>query len=173
MSKVTLRRATSDDVPAIAALFRRVAEATRPYRPDLHTPEGDREFFGAAVAKGGVWLAEEDGTLAGFISFGAGWVNHLFIDLGCQGRGVGSALLDLAKAENDALLLWVFQENVKARRFYERRGFRLVRETDGAENEEKEPDALIEWVRPAVTLTRRRTRSPAPISGRDFRSSEY
>ena len=45
------------------------------------------------------------------------------------------------------LRLWVFQENVGARRFYERRGFRLVRETDGAGNEEKEPDALLEWRR--------------------------
>ena len=147
MTKVTLRRATADDVPAIAALFRRVAEATRPYRPELHTPEEDRAFFGAAVAKGDVWIADEGGAPAGFISFGAGWVNHLFVDLGYQGRGVGSALLERAKAENDTLRLWVFQENVRARRFYEKRGFSLVRETDGAENEEKEPDALMEWRR--------------------------
>jgi GNAT superfamily N-acetyltransferase len=139
-----LRRATSDDVAAIAALFRRVAEATRPYRPELHTPEEDRDFFGASVASKDVWIAEEDGALAGFISFSLGWVHHLFIDVGQQGRGVGSALLDLAKAENDSLRLWVFQENIKARCFYEQRGFRLVRETDGAENEEKQPDALLE-----------------------------
>jgi len=147
VSKITLRQATPDDVAAIAALFRGVAEATRPYRPELHTPEEDHEFFGEAVATKDVWIAEEDGTLAGFISFSTRWVNHLFIDLGCQGRGIGSALLDLAKAENDALQLWVFQENIKARRFYERRGFRLVKETDGAENEEKQPDALMEWTR--------------------------
>lgn len=145
MSKLTLRRATLHDVPGIAALFRRVAEVTRPYRPELHTPKEDRDFFGAAVASKDLWIAEEEDEVAGFISFSPGWVHHLFIDLAHQGRGIGSALLDLAKAENDVLRLWVFQENGKARRFYERRGFRLIRETDGQENEEKEPDALLEW----------------------------
>jgi hypothetical protein len=32
-----------------------------------------------------------------------------------------------------------------ARSFYERRGLRLVELTDGAGNEEREPDALYEW----------------------------
>jgi ribosomal protein S18 acetylase RimI-like enzyme len=43
------------------------------------------------------------------------------------------------------LRLWVFQRNDGVRRFYERHGFALVRETDGAENMEREPDALYEW----------------------------
>ena len=41
--------------------------------------------------------------------------------------------------------LWVFQQNANARRFYERRGFVLVRETDGSGNEERTPDALYAW----------------------------
>ena len=40
------------------------------------------------------------------------------------------------------LSLWTFQRNAAARRFYERRGFTLVEETDGSRNMEKEPDAL-------------------------------
>jgi hypothetical protein len=43
------------------------------------------------------------------------------------------------------LHLWTFQRNAQARRFYEARGFALVEETDGAGNEEKEPDALYLW----------------------------
>ena len=45
------------------------------------------------------------------------------------------------------LHLWTFQRNAQARRFYEARGFALVKETDGAANEEKEPDALYLWKR--------------------------
>jgi hypothetical protein len=40
-----------------------------------------------------------------------------------------------------------FSANRRARRFYEARGFALVRETDGAGNEEKGPDALYRWTR--------------------------
>jgi ribosomal protein S18 acetylase RimI-like enzyme len=50
----------------------------------------------------------------------------------------------------DGLQLWVFQKNVGARRFYERHGFRLVELTDGAGNEENEPDARYEWRPPAA-----------------------
>jgi ribosomal protein S18 acetylase RimI-like enzyme len=39
----------------------------------------------------------------------------------------------------------VFQQNENARRFYEARGFRLEYETDGADNEERMPDARYAW----------------------------
>jgi len=39
----------------------------------------------------------------------------------------------------------VFQKNTGAIRFYERHGFRLVKLTDGADNVEREPDALYYW----------------------------
>ena len=38
-----------------------------------------------------------------------------------------------------------FQKNIAARRFYERNGFVVIEETDGAGNEEREPDVLYEW----------------------------
>ena len=77
-----------------------------------------------------------------------GWevLEKLYVDPEAQNRGVGTALLDQAKAlRPDGLVLWVFQKNEGARRFYERHGFRLVKLTDGAENMEREPDALYEW----------------------------
>jgi hypothetical protein len=42
--------------------------------------------------------------------------------------------------------LWVFQQNERARRFYEARGLTLVKLTDGSGNEERTPDALYEWL---------------------------
>jgi GNAT superfamily N-acetyltransferase len=64
-----------------------------------------------------------------------------------QGRGVGTELLQVAQRCFDRLHLWTFQRNLRARRLYEARGFVLVQETDGAANEEKEPDALYRWTR--------------------------
>jgi putative acetyltransferase len=39
----------------------------------------------------------------------------------------------------------VFQQNVGARRLYERHGFTLVKLADGSGNQEGEPEALYEW----------------------------
>ena len=43
--------------------------------------------------------------------------------------------------------LWCFQANPPARHFYEARGFRAIRFTDGADNEEKTPDVRYRWER--------------------------
>jgi GNAT superfamily N-acetyltransferase len=98
-----------------------------------------------------VWVAEEDGRLLGFLgiehstNLGAPVLEKLYVDPAAQNRGVGSALLDKAKElRPEELYLWVFQKN-PARKLYERHGFRLVKLTDGADNMEREPDALYAW----------------------------
>ena len=72
-------------------------------------------------------------------------LEKIYVEPAEQNRGVGSALLDKAKELRPAeLYLWVFQKN-PARRLYERNGFVLVKLTDGADNMEREPDALYRW----------------------------
>ncbi|HUO12594.1 MAG TPA: GNAT family N-acetyltransferase, partial [Caulobacteraceae bacterium] len=63
------------------------------------------------------------------------------------GQGVGVALLGKAKQDASELSLWTFQQNLRARRFYEKHGFVVVVETDGRDNEEKLPDVLYRWRR--------------------------
>ena len=46
-----------------------------------------------------------------------------------------------------ALELRCFQANTRARRFYETHGFRAIRFTDGADNEERTPDVRYRWER--------------------------
>ncbi len=93
-----------------------------------------------------VWVAEEDDRVIGFTGLGDDSVTHLWVRPEEQNRGVGSALLGLAKERRPrGLQLWVFQRNVGARRFYERHGFTLAELTDGSRNEEREPDALYVW----------------------------
>ena len=41
------------------------------------------------------------------------------------------------------------KDTKRARRFYEARGFRAIRFTDGAGNEEKTPDVRYRWERAA------------------------
>nr|WP_207018150.1 GNAT family N-acetyltransferase [Roseococcus suduntuyensis] len=91
-----------------------------------------------------VWVADDEAGLpAGFAALTPGRLDHLYVAPGSQGRGLGDALLREVKlASPDGLTLHVFQRNAPARRFYERRGFRLIALRDGQENEEREPDAI-------------------------------
>lgn len=117
-----------------------------PYLPELHTPEEDLWFFSERLfQENEVWVAEAEGEIVGYIAFKPGWISHLYIHPDHQGRGLGPELLAKALEDGTARELWTFQQNARARRFYETRGFSLVRLTDGADNEEKTPDALYRW----------------------------
>jgi ribosomal protein S18 acetylase RimI-like enzyme len=140
-----IRRAGLEDVNAIAALFRR-SFGTLTFLPTLHTPEEDRAYFRGIVADHEVWLWEDDGRVLGFAALTADELTHIYVEPDAHGRGIGGALIDRAKERRPGgFQLWVFQQNANARRFYERRGFVLVRETDGSDNEERTPDALYAW----------------------------
>ena len=120
-----------------------------PHMPDLHTPEEDLAFYTTQVFPNcEMRLAECDGAVAGFVAWRPGWINHLYLLPEYQRRGLGSLLLAQARAANAELRLWAFQCNTGARRFYEKQGFLIEKETDGSANDERQPDILYRWVRP-------------------------
>jgi GNAT superfamily N-acetyltransferase len=94
-----------------------------------------------------LWGAFDDNVMTGVIAFRDDWIEQLYVLPEAQGRGVGTELLDVAKRASKRLQLWTFQRNAQARRFYQARGFLQVEQTDGAGNEEKEPDARYLWTR--------------------------
>lgn len=142
------RRANLEDMPAIAMIHRLAFFTAMPDMPVLHTPEEDVAFFSNVVfPKSEVWVAEQADSITGFIAFRPGWVDHLYVHPDHQRRAIGSTLLALAQASADSIRLWTFQCNKRARHFYERRSFRIERETDGADNEERQPDVLYLWER--------------------------
>ncbi len=144
-----LRRAVHADVPAIAALYRASQWANLPDLPDIHTREEDLAFFSVQMLPNQtVWVIEDgQGGLVAYAAGVEGRLNHLFVHPEAQGQGHGSRLLELFRADVEALDLWTFQENVRARAFYERQGFVAVEFTDGRGNEEKTPDVRYEWRR--------------------------
>jgi GNAT superfamily N-acetyltransferase len=141
-----LRLLELNDMDQVAVVQRRSRDHALPWINVLHTPEQDRWFFREHVFKTcQLWGYFEDGELAGFVAFREGWIDHLYVLPTSQHHGIGSALLQVAQSKMRNLNLWTFQRNATARRFYEKRGFALIKETDGSGNEESEPDALYAW----------------------------
>jgi putative acetyltransferase len=85
------------------------------------TPESFLGRFSARL--GDVRVAVADGVLAGFSLLTGAHLDMLFVDPVRQGRGAGRALLADALARGCATLE-SFAANGRARRFYERAGFR-------------------------------------------------
>src|SRR5688572_25238021 len=143
-----LRPARPQDADALAGILRAAMRGAMPSLPELHTPDDDRRFLGEVVLpEQEVWVAEADGVVAGFTALGTRegveFMEHLYVAPEHQRRGIGTALMEKAKARRPTgFRLWVFQRNAGARDFYERHGFRVVELTDGSGNEERERDAL-------------------------------
>jgi ribosomal protein S18 acetylase RimI-like enzyme len=151
-----LRPLALADMAAVARLHRRSYDERLPWLAGRYTLEQDRGFFRERVFPAcqlvGAFLARR---LVGFIAFREGWVDQLYVLPQMQSRGIGTALLAHAQGRFAHLQLAVFQRNTAARAFYEKRGFSLVRLTDGTDNEEHEPAALYEWSREKAASRRR------------------
>jgi len=145
--EVVLCPARPADTEAVAEVFLAARADAMPYLPEVHTEAETRAWIRDVVLTGyEVVVAEVGNRLAGFAALEADLLGHLYVHPDLQRLGIGDALLARVKElRPGGFRLWVFQRNTGARRFYERRGLSLVELTDGAGNEEREPDALYDW----------------------------
>lgn len=146
----SLRPATAADAAAIAAVFS-ASFCLLDFLPKLHTVDEDRWFIANMILKEcEVTVADDDSGIVSFLAREGEEVRLLYTRPDRIGAGAGARLIEAAQASGvGALELWCFQANARARRFYEARGFRAIRFTDGADNEERTPDVRYRWERPA------------------------
>ncbi len=148
-----IRPADFADADAIATLHWHARKAAMPWLPRVHTAFELRDYIARTLLRTqDVFVAELHGKPVAYAAWKLerdapfGWLNHLYVAPAKQHRGIGTALFALAtKRMRPGFHLWVFQRNALARAFYEKHGCTLLRETDGTENEEREPDAEYVW----------------------------
>jgi ribosomal protein S18 acetylase RimI-like enzyme len=101
-----------------------------------------------------VLVAEAEGSVAGFVSVGpargedSGELYAIYVDPRHWGAGLGRALIQegetrLAEAGFSEAILWVLDDNPRARRFYEAAGWA----TDGASKRETHLDTEVTELR--------------------------
>lgn len=144
--EIRVRRATSADMAAVAALYIATRRAAVPAMPaPVHDEESIRSWAASLNERYEVWVAERD-RIVGFASLAPAWLEGLYVDPLHQGSGVGSLLLDLVKTQRPAGFgLWVFASNDSARGFYRAGGLVELEHTDGSGNEERAPDVHMGW----------------------------
>lgn len=143
-----LRPAGLDDAEGVAQCYIDSSNHALPGIVRAHSDDEIRHWVrNEMIPGGGVIVAQHPlGLLTGYAATAPGWLKHLFVEPAWQGRGVGSELLRwVQRSQPQGFSLWTFQQNLRARRFYESRGFRLAEETDGVGNEERSPDARYVW----------------------------
>ena len=123
-----------------------LTQAVRDHKwmPVLHSEAENISFFGRMIDHELVWVAD-DGVVRGFLAREGDYIHALYVARGARGHGIGSVLMDAAKAACARLELYTFVANTGARRFYERHGFVEVERSDGSRNDEGLPDVFLVW----------------------------
>lgn len=148
-----IRDAVSGDTDELTSLFLAARRQAMPWLRQVHSDEETLWWMGNVVLRElSVRVATQDGTIAGFAAIQPGWLDHLYIAPSRQRAGLGTRLLaEAQRIGGDPLRLWVFQRNLAARAFYRRHGFVEEERTDGAANEEREPDVRMIWSAPCTS----------------------
>ena len=147
-AEVLIRPATGADAPAMAEVHVGSREANVGSMPAMvNTREETNAWMAHRLAgESEGWVAEVEGRVVGYLVLTDDWVDDLFLLPEATGHGIGTALLDLAKAQRpDGFRLWAFETNTGARRFYARHGLVELERTDGSGNNEKAPDVKMAW----------------------------
>ena len=142
-SDVRLESAVMSDVDRLVELWVALARDQRAYDSHLEPAANRgpvRETIARHIVVDGVTVARSTDEIVGFAMVGLehgdyeqsvtrGVVNNIFVLPEWRGRGIGGRLLDaaevaLADAGADVFSLETMATNARARRFYEREGYR-------------------------------------------------
>jgi GNAT superfamily N-acetyltransferase len=134
-----IRAYRKDDYEAVVALVTRVL-AEYGFAAHLGGVQSDLSAIDSGYARGGFWVAEIDGAVAGTVAIrpkvaATCELKRLYVNASFRGRGVGRALYDHAEAfargaGYEKIWLDSSRKFAEARRLYEKNGFVLLEELD-------------------------------------------
>lgn len=144
-----MRIATQPDANIIANLYLASRKEYISFAPLVHSDEAIRHWMhDILIPNSQVWVVEQNDAIIGMMAIvekqRVNWIEQLYVLPQATSQGVGSLLIAKAKSLNLPVRLRTFQENLGARRFYERHRFKIIEFSDGSGNEEHCPDMLYE-----------------------------
>ena len=145
---IRIRPAKPADVPALAALAQRTWSdafgwSISPEELAAELENRSEASFADALETWTTLIAEDDGSLVGYVQFGDVVIDgvearqgdrelhRLYVDTELQGHGIGRALMEAALAHRrlataQRVFLQVWERNARAVQLYEDLGFRVV-----------------------------------------------
>jgi GNAT superfamily N-acetyltransferase len=162
-AQITVRDATVNDAEGIAHVHVDTWRAAyRGIVPDDYLDaldvddRAERWRGGIAAPDGPIWVADNGGTVVGWACVGptrdddlpgSGELYGIYVDPSWWGKDVGPRLmketLDWLRPRFDVAALWTLDANARARRFYERYGWRV----DGTTKDDDRESFVLREVR--------------------------
>ena len=123
-----IRKYQKQDTSSVIAVWRSASALAHPFLSESFMDETETAIREKYLPNTETWIAEKEGQVIGFISLFGNEVGALFLLPEFHGKGLGRKLMNKAASLHSELLVEVFKENMIGRKFYERYGFRLMKE---------------------------------------------
>lgn len=123
-----IRKYIDDDLASLLSCWEHASAVGHPFL-SAEFLSTERVNIPALYLKNGqAWVAELNGSMAGFMILHSNEVGALFVNPQFHKMGIGSALMNKARAIYADLEVEVFRENAVGRKFYLNYGFNFIRE---------------------------------------------
>jgi ribosomal protein S18 acetylase RimI-like enzyme len=145
MADLTVRDFAPGDLDQVADTLAQATRQAYTFMEWTHDDASFRWFVGDSLARWNlVRVAVTDTNVVGFACLEENQLDQLFVRPAWQRRSIGRRLLDdIKRLRPDGFMLYTFQANHAARRFYESQG--LVAGALGVSEAENEPDVIYAW----------------------------
>ena len=90
------------------------------------------------ILKAEIYVYKEKEEICGFIGLSNTYIAGIFVKKEKQSMGIGRKLIQYCKSKYPELMLSVYEKNERARAFYEREGFKIIKEEIDKATNEKE-----------------------------------
>ncbi len=118
-----IREYRDDDLDQILEVWYHASKVAHPFLTEEFLAVERENILNVHMPKASTWVHEDAGRVVGFIALIGNEVGAIFVSPKMQGRGIGQALMNLARDQHDTLELDVFEANSLGRGFYEKYGF--------------------------------------------------
>jgi putative acetyltransferase len=136
-----IRRSQPHELDELMALWLQSTTEAHPFISQEYWLESEELVRNSYIPQSQTWVCVRKGKITGFISvLEKRFIGALFVEKAFYGKGVATALMRQAKVRFPVLSLEVYEQNRRARAFYQKQGFITV---DKSFNEETQSALLI------------------------------
>ena len=130
-----IRKYKGEDIETILNIWNQASSLAHPFLDSSFVKKVEKDMRDVYIPDSETWVYEEDGTILGFISMLGNEIAGLFVLPEYHSKGVGTSLVNFIHNFHEELEVEVFEKNVIGRTFYEKYGFRPMKEyRDAASN---------------------------------------
>lgn len=128
-----IRERKEEDTNAIVEVWYSSFTLAHPFIEDAFKEKVKKDMRELYIPNADTWIFEEDDTLIGFISMLGNEIGGLFVNPEHFSKGVGSQLVDHVSEMHEELEVEVFEKNRIGRAFYDKYGFKQIKQYTHAE----------------------------------------